>query len=109
MTLIAAAAAITAVEKRCRQRDGYRGKLWCRQWSLARSSERELQHFMLNELSVSDVIRFHSLARMTSESNYEQVRLVESLVSGNDTMKDCVAACDKLVVTLHYLSSGTSC
>ena len=108
LTLLAAAATIITIKKRRRQPDGRRGKLWCHQWLSARSSERGMQHFVLNELSVSDANGFHSFLRMTPETYNELLRLVEPAISGNDTfMRDCITAHEKLVVTLRYLSSGT--
>lgn len=92
ITTLAAAAATIAIKKhRCRS-DGRRSKLCCRQWLLARRSERGC-----SELSVSDVDGFHSFLRMTPESYNELLRLGEPLISGNDTfVRNCVTAHEKL-------------
>jgi hypothetical protein len=67
LPLPAAAAAIIVNKKRRKQRHGRRGRIWSRQWLLARSGCGGMQHFVLNELS-PDAAGFHSFLRMSPDA-----------------------------------------
>jgi hypothetical protein len=106
VTLMAAACAVVVIKRKRRQRERKR-RLWCRQWLLGRKSERGMQHFVFNELSVSDPSGFQSFLRMPTDVYDDLLLMIEPLISSNDTfMRDGITAHEKLVVTLRYLSSG---
>lgn len=105
ITLLAAASIIITIKKRRKQqRESRRGRVWCKQWLTARSSERGMKHFVLNELALTDTGGFHSFLRMSPSTYDDLLRMIEHRVTKNDTfMRDAITAHEKLVVTLRYL------
>lgn len=107
LTLLAAASVFITIRKRRKQRENRSGRLWCRKWLLERQSERGMQHFVFNELALSDVGGFQSFLRMSPSTYDDLLGLIEPLISRSDTnMREAISAHEKLVVTLRYLSTG---
>ena len=62
-----------------------------------------MQHFVFNELSVSDPSGFQSFLRMPTDVYDDLLLMIEPLISSNDTfMRDGITVHEKLVVTLRY-------
>ena len=64
-TLLLAAAAVIIIRRRRRRRAALVGRVWSRNWLLMRTSDREMQNFVMNELMVPDAGVFRSFLRMT--------------------------------------------
>jgi len=55
--MLAAASVVITVRKRRQQlRESRQGRLWCQQWPTRRRSEQGMEHFVLNELALTDWI-----------------------------------------------------
>jgi len=71
-------------EKRWKQlRESRRGRLWCQLWLTRRRSEQGMEHFVLNELALTDTGGFHSFWRMSPSAYDDLLRLVEPHITKN--------------------------